>query len=98
MQTVDAGERVGRESRASRTQIAKLINTSTATSPSPKPVDLAAIRKHDFDRRQKSIKTAAQATGKKVNLAFSTLESRQGEVYASRTRNNLSSISTLPGN
>ena len=37
--TVDAGQRLGRESRASRTQIAKIINTSTAASPSPKPVD-----------------------------------------------------------
>ena len=94
-QTVDAGERVVRESRASRTQMAKLINTSTAVSPSPKPVDQAAIRKHDFDRRQKSIKEAA--TNKKSTPGFSAL-SRQSEVHTNRNQNNLSSISTLPGN
>ena len=95
MQTVDAGERVAWESRASRTQMAKLINTSTAVSPSPKPVDQAAIRKHDFDRRQKSIREAA--TNKKATPGFSALN-RQSEVHTNRNQNNLSSISTLPGN
>ena len=95
MQTVDAGERVARESRASRTQMAKLINTSTAASPSPRPVDQAAIRKHEFARRQREIREAA--TNKKATPGFGTM-SRHSEVHTNRNQNNLSSISTLPGN
>ena len=88
-----------RESLQPKSHITKVINTATAKSPEKTPVDLDKLRRREFSNLQNEIKKGAQTEAAKVpkGLNAFSMASRFDEVLVARAKNNLSSISTLPG-
>ena len=79
--------------------MAKILNTQRVKSPDRIPVDRAAIRQLEYNKRATEIKIGASDKCKTIDpgLGGFLMQDRVSEVNANRTRNSVSSISILPG-